>query len=898
MARPPTTHTILADGTSVVVRPINPEDQDAFNRLVASIEPEMLPASFAARVGQVQQDEPSIQLDPNDGQFLVAGIAGVPPLLIGAALTDLQPDNPSRASFSVIVDPAHRGLGLATALVRLLAQSAHVSGVRSLEGDVDQENTAMLGVLTDVGLRVEQSDRERSVHATFDLEPTEAYLAAIDADEKAAACDALADFLNPERIAVVGASRDPLAIGGIVFANLIAGGFTGVVYPVNPSAPYVQGVAAYASLDKCPERPDLVVVCVPAPIVPGVIEEAATLGIRAVCIISAGFAEVGGDGIDSQNELLKTAQTAGMRIVGPNCMGLLNGGVDVRMNATFSRTFPRPGRLSFVSQSGALGLSVLDHLDRLDIGISGFVSVGNKSDVSGNDLLLYWEDDPNTDAILLYLESFGNPRRFSRIARRISLSKPIIAVKAGRTTAGRRAASSHTAALAAGDRAVDALFHQAGVIRTDTLEEMFAVASLVTTQPVPSGNRVAIMTNGGGPGILAADACESHGLSVVELSPATQDALRSILPPNAGISNPVDMIASSTAADYAQTLEILSNAPEVDAVIAIFIPPIVTDANQVASALADALDRIPETKPLIGVFMGDDSADPALARAGIPSFDFPEDAARALSALTQWAVWRTRPIGHVVHPEGIDPDRARQVVDRVMSQASSAGDEQVWLEAADADELLASFGIPLIRSAIVSTPDQAAEAFESLGAATVVVKIASSIHKKDVGGVQLGITSAAGAADAVRGIRQRLIAAGLAEHANDFIVQEMVSDGVEMMVGVTHDRLFGPLVVVGCGGSLVELIRDVNMRITPLTDVDVHEMLTTLRTYPLLTGFRGSEPLDVEAVKDLLYRVNSLVEAVPELAELDLNPVFAQPSGAVAVDLRVAIRAQANRLRT
>ena len=358
------------------------------------------------------------------------------------------------------------------------------------------------------------------------------------------------------------------------------------------------------------------------------------------------------------------------------------------------------------------------------------------------------------------------------------------------------------------------------------------------------------------------------------------------------------MIASSSASDYAQTLEVLGNADEVDAVIAIFIPPIVTDANEVALSLANALQRIPNSKPLIGVFMGDDSADPALARAGIPSFDFPEDAARALSALTRWSMWRKRPIGHVVHPEGIDPARARKVVDRVLSEAGSVGDKQVWLSAADANELLGSFGIPLIRSSIVASPEEAAAAFESLGVGTVVVKIASAIHKKDVGGVQLGITSASEAAAAVREIRERLIAADLTEHTQDFIVQEMVGDGVEMMVGVTHDRLFGPLVVVGCGGSLVELIQDVNTRITPLTDVDVEEMLTTLRTYPLLTGFRGSEPLDIGAVKDLLFRVNSLVEAVPELAELDLNPVFARPKGAVAVDLRVAIRAQANRLKS
>lgn len=582
-----------------------------------------------------------------------------------------------------------------------------------------------------------------TVHATFDLESTDKYLAAFDRDEKEAASNALSKFLRPERIAVVGASRNPKAIGGLVFSNLIGGGFGGVVYPVNPSSPYVQGVAAYTSLLDCPEAPDLVVVCVPAPLVAAVIDDAATLGVPAVCVISAGFAEVGEEGSRAQADLLARARSTGMRIIGPNCMGLLNGSADVRMNATFSRLFPRPGRLSFVSQSGALGLSVLDHLEDLGIGISGFVSVGNKADVSSNDLLLYWEDDPETDAILLYLESFGNPRRFSRIARRISRAKPIIAVKAGRTTAGRRAASSHTAALASGEQAVDALFHQAGVIRTDTLEEMFAVAAMATTQPPPQGPRVAVMTNGGGPGILAADACESQGLSVVELSEETQAALREILPPNAGITNPVDMIASSTAQDYGRTLEILGNAPEVDSVIAIFIPPIVTNANDVALELAAARRRIPDTTPLVGVFMGDDSAGPVLSQAHIPSFKFPEEAARALSALTRWSLWRNRPAGHVVHPAGIDPERARRLVDRVLAESDPGA--RVWLSAADANELLESFGVPLIQSAIVLTPEEAAATFDSFGVDRVVIKIASPIHKKDVGGVVLGIASAAAA---------------------------------------------------------------------------------------------------------------------------------------------------------
>ncbi|MFW2382361.1 MAG: GNAT family N-acetyltransferase [Acidimicrobiales bacterium] len=881
-----TAHTMLHDGTAILVCPLSEVDPSAFNDFLNEMEPDTLPRSFTTGAPTVMAD--GRRSEPHGQITLVGTTVGASPRIVGAARSRRRHDDPSRARFTVVVAPDHRTRGLATALVRLLARAAHDAGVRSLEGEVKRPNSAMLKVLSDVGLHWRRSADLDTVTATFDLEETDTYLAALDHDEKAAASDALSKFLKPEKIAVVGASRNPTAIGGLVFSNLIGGGFGGVVYPVNPSSPYVQGVAAYPSLLECPEAPDLVVVCVPAPLVASVIDDAAELGVPAVCVISAGFAEVGDEGRKAQQDLLDRARATGMRIVGPNCMGLLNGSAEVRMNATFSRVLPRPGRLSFASQSGALGLSVLDHLEDLGIGISGFVSVGNKADVSGNDLMLYWEDDPETDAILLYLESFGNARRFSRIARRISRSKPIIAVKAGRTTAGRRAASSHTAALASGEQAVDALCHQAGVIRTDTLEQMFDVASLATTQPPPQGPRVAIMTNGGGPGILAADACESHGLSVVELSAETQQALREILPSTAGVSNPVDMIASSTAADYGKTLEILGNADEVDSVIAIFIPPIVTNAADVAAELADARGRIPDSTPLLGVFMGDDSADPLLASASIPSFKFPEDAARSLSSLTRWSLWRNRPLGHVVHPSGIDRVRARNLVDRVLS--GSEPGSKVWLSAADADALLSAFGVPLIKSAIVSTPTEAAAAFDSFGVGSVVIKIASPIHKKDVGGVELDITSSTGAADAVKRIRDSLVAGGLAEHAESFIVQEMVEDGVEMMVGVTHDPMFGPLLVVGCGGSLVELIQDANTRITPVTDVDVHEMVSTLRTYRLLTGYRGSEPLDVAAVKDLLYRVNSLVEVVPELLEMDLNPVFARPTGAVAVDLRVALQ--------
>ena len=880
--------SVLDDGTKVSIRELEPSDPGRSDALLGLLDVTAAPPAF----GHVDADGGDNSRPASEGDTTIVVVASREPgdqsPIVGAARCDRHWADPSAASFSVVVVPELRGRRLATLLIRTLAEAAHGRGVRTFHGEIEPDNRAMLALLEDIGLRVGRASDGMVVHASVDLQPTDVYLAAVARDEKAAAQAALSCFLRPERVAVIGASRDRYSIGGLVFANLLAGEFDGVVYPVNRSTGIVQGVAAYERLSECPEVPDLVVVCVPADSLPDVIDEAGQFGVRAACVISAGFAEVGEAGGKAQTELVKRARSHGIRLIGPNCMGLLNASADVRMNATFAQRLPAPGRVSFVSQSGALGLSVLSHLDDLGIGVCNFVSVGNKADISGNDLLLYWEDDPATDVILMYLESFGNPRRFSRIARRISRSKPIIVVKAGRTTAGQRAAQSHTAALAAGERAVDALFRQTGVIRTDTLEEMFAVATVAATQPSPPGRRVAIMTNGGGPGILAADACEARGLSVVALSDRTQAELRGLLPSAAGITNPVDMVASSTAEHYAATLEVLGNAPEVDAVIAIFIPPIITRADDVADALADARSRIPADKPVLAVFMGQKGLIAGLRDANIPSFAFPEDAARALSSVTEWAEWGRRPIGHVVHPDGCDIQGGRQIVDAVLARRGGPG--PVWLDVDETESLLDAYKVPLAAHVVVSSPDEAAEAFERLDADQVVVKIASSVHKKDIGGVQLGLCTPDEAAAAVDEIRTQLDSAGLAAHAQQFIVQEMATDGVEVAVGVVHDPAFGPLIAVGCGGSLVELIQDVSLRITPVSDTDVDEMLTSLRTYPLLTGFRGSPPLDIDALKDLLHRINHIVETIPEIAEMDLNPVFVNQRGVTAVDARIAVQ--------
>ena len=624
-------------------------------------------------------------------------------------------------------------------------------------------------------------------------------------------------------------------------------------------------------------------------------DQAGALGVRAVCVISAGFAETGGEGLALQDELRRRARAAGVRLIGPNCMGLLNGGPDPRFNATFSPVFPPPGRLAFVTQSGGLGLAALTLLAGPSLGISGFVSVGNTADLAPNDLLLYWDEDPGTDVVLAYLESVPDPRRFARIARRVSRHKPIVAVKSGRTGAGRRAASSHTAALAAGEVAVEALFHQAGVIRAGTLEEMFDVAAVLSAQPVPAGRRVAVLTNGGGPGILVADACEAAGLLVPELSDRTQAALRAGLPPQAAVRNPVDVVASATAAQYGRALRLLGAAEEIDAIIAVYIPPFVTAAEDVAreiTAAAPVMNSALPAKPVIAVFLTAGPAPASLSAAGIPVFTYPEQAAAALGQIARWAEWRARPAGHVVTPPGIDPRRGRSVASRVLAGPVPPGPVLAgqpgggWADAEAAAELLAAYGIPAARSRLARTPAQAAAAQAELGG-PVVVKIAAAIHKSDVGGVAVGITTPQAAADAVTAIRAALADAGLGHLGGEFLVQEQIRDGVEMIIGVTHDPAFGPLVLAGLGGTAVEVLGDVAVRITPLSNTDVDEMLRSLRSYRLLTGYRQSPPLDVAAFAELLHRVSAMVEDIPEIAELDLNPVFVRQHGAVVADTRV-----------
>ncbi len=711
---------------------------------------------------------------------------------------------------------------------------------------------------------------------------------AAESSERAAAAASLRALLRPRSVAVVGASERPGSLGGLLFRHVIEAGYRGDLHPINPAAAEVFGRRAFASIGAIGAPVDLALIAVPAPQVEDVVRDCALAGVRGVVVISAGFGEVSAEGREAERRLRELARASGMRLVGPNCMGVLNSDPEVSLNAPFAPQPPPGGHIGMLSQSGALGVAVLDHARRHGLGVSSFVSAGNKADVSGNDLLCYWAEDDATHVILLYVESFGNPRRFARIARDVARRKPIVAVKSGRFAAATRAAASHSAALASLDVAVDALFEQAGVIRSETLEELFDVAALLSTQPPPAGARVAILTNAGGPAILLADACEARGLVLPSLAAETVEALTRRLPPAAAVANPVDMLASAGAAEYERTLPLLGNDPNVDAVVVVHIPLLPSDAEDVAAAIARGAARVPAAKPVLAVLHSATGAVPTLeagARGRLPVYRFPENAARALAAAERRGAWLRRPRGRLLELDAGSKAALRAVVERALEGRSAP----FWLAPDEAAALLRAAGIPYAETRCVP-PAQAVAASLEMGFPLVLKAVAAGLlHKSELGGVVLGLRSAADVAAALEALQQRLRGAGLALRA--VLLQREIEGGVEALVGVTSDPVFGPLVVCGLGGVLVELLRDASFRLQPVSDVDAEEMIERLRARRLLEGYRGAPVADRAALARVIQQVSALVDAVPELREMDLNPVrvLGAGRGAVAVDVRVRL---------
>ncbi|MBI4540151.1 MAG: acetate--CoA ligase family protein [Gemmatimonadetes bacterium] len=690
---------------------------------------------------------------------------------------------------------------------------------------------------------------------------------------------------RPTSVAVIGASRTPGTVGYQIVENLVRHGYRGAVYPVNPKARAIHSIPAYPRVSAIPGPVDLAIIVVPKELVLEIVDECGGKGIPAVVVISAGFQEVGGAGAVRERALVERIHRYGMRLVGPNCMGVLNTAPDVAMNATFAPTMPPPGPVSFLSQSGAMGVTILDYAAEYGIGIHHFISVGNKPDVSGNDLLEYWEDDADTRVILMYLENFGNPRRFTRIARRVTRKKPIIVVKAGRTTAGARAATSHTGALAALDVATDALLAQCGVIRVETVEGLFDMAMAFGGLPIPRGDAVAIVTNAGGPGIIIADACESAGLRVAELAPETQTRLRGVFPEEASVRNPVDMIATATPESYRIALDAALGDPRIDAAIAAFVPPLRVRQEDVAGAIRDAAAGHP-AKPVLAVLMGREGLPQGraeLQEAGIPAYIFPESAAYALAAMVRYRRWLERPEGEI-RSFAVDKGTVTRILDRVRVCGRSQ------LTETEALDVLCAYGIPTIQSRLARDAEHAAELAQQMGF-PVVLKIASRdvVHKSDVGGVRLDLRTADEVRSAYAAIVERVGSTRPDARIDGVLVQQYARGGRETIIGMSTDPAFGPVLMFGIGGIYVEALRDVAFRVQPVSDLDARDMIRSVRGYPLLEGLRGEPPADMDTIVEVILRVSQLVGDHHHVSELDINPFLALERGGIAVDARIAL---------
>jgi acetyl coenzyme A synthetase (ADP forming)-like protein len=874
---------VLRDGSTVHVRPAAPHDLESMHSFLAGLSPESRRLRYFSGGVNLEWAADAAVTAARPASYGVVATRGGDGRIVAHASYVGARQGRAEVAFEV-ADEIH-GMGIATTLLAHLAEAAVADGIDWFDAQVLPENHAMIEVFRESGFDVRTRSLAGVIEVQFPTELSPEGRRRFDERERVAAAAAVRSFLVPASVAVIGASRRSGTVGNQVLRNLVEHRFEGPVYAINPRADHVASLPAYDSIEDVPHPVELAVVAVAADAALEAARGCARKGVRALLVLSAGFAESGPAGAERQRDLVEICRAAGMRLIGPNCLGLLNTAEAVSLDATFAPEFPPRGSIGFLSQSGALGLAIMDRAGPLGLGLSSFVSNGNKADISGNDLLEYWEEDPATQVIVLYLESFGNPRKFARIARRVGERKPILAVKSGRSAAGSKATGSHTGRIvSASELTVDALFRQAGVIRTDTLSELFDVARLIAAQPIPCGRRVAIVTNGGGLGILCADACDAAGLEVVELPQAVRTELASFLPAAAATTNPVDMIATASSDDYRRTVAAIAAADCVDSVIAIFVPPLATRSDDVARAVAEAAATADPELTVLTVFASDEPARDALVHDALrlPAYAYPEEAARALGKAAAHGVWRASPPGGVPAFDGLRGDEAAALI------ASALEREPGWLEPDEVQRLLSCYGIATPRSALVATPAAAVAAASGIGGPVAVKAVAPTLlHKTDAGAVALGLLGDTAVAAGAESVRSAAAAAG-AEPVG-YLVQAMAPAGVEMIVGVVEDPLFGPVVACGSGGTTAELARDVAVRLTPVTDVDAREMVRSLRMYPLLDGYRGAPRADVGALEEVVLRLAALIERHGEVVEVDLNPVIVSPDGATVVDARVRV---------
>jgi acyl-CoA synthetase (NDP forming)/GNAT superfamily N-acetyltransferase len=868
---------LAADGSVVHLRPIRTDDETALKAINHRVSDRSIYLRFfgLSRLNADEHTHHLVGADPAHGH--VALVAEVDGAVVGVA--SYEPMRADEAEMAFLVDDAMHGRGIGTLLLEQLAAVARERGIRQLHADTLAENGPMLRVFLDSGFHEAHKLDSGQVELSLDTAYDARTLDRMAERESAAESRSLRPVLSPRSVAVIGAGRHPGGIGHEVLLNLADGGFTGRLYAVNPKADRIGDVTAFPTIKDIPEPVDLVVIAVPAAQVAHVVEECGQAGVGGAVILTSGFSELGSDGRQAQRELLELARRHSLRLIGPNCLGIVNTDPAVRLDATFANSCPAPGSLALAAQSGAVGIAVLDHAGRIGPGISEFVSLGNKVDVSGNDLLLHWWNDPRTDVIGLYLESFGNPRKFGRLARLVGRKKPVLVVKGGRSTGGRRAGASHTAAAATPDTAVDALFAQSGVLRMETLEELVDTARVLSGRPLPQGRRLAIVGNAGGAGVLAADAAGAADLDVPEFSGTTMSELTEVTGA-VGAGNPVDLGAAATPQTLEHAIRIVLASGEVDAVLVTYAATRAGDVDEMYAAIARAAAGA--TVPVLVNCLGAPEAAAQVTLedgSSLPVYAFPETAVRALGHAVRYAAWRARPQGVVPVVTGVDLDGARAIARHCMN----GHPEGEWLDPAHAEQLMLCAGIPVVAALAAATREATLEAGGRVGYPVVLKTAATGVlHKTDVGGVRLGLQ---GPAELEQAYAELTAAVG----DPHVVVQAMASAGVELVAGLVRDPLFGPVLMVGSGGVLTDLLADRRWRGLPLTDLDATEMLRSLRCAPLLAGYRGAAGADEAAVLDVLHRIAWLAEAVPEIAELDINPLTATPTGAFALDVKLRL---------
>ena len=879
-AVPGHSYALLADGATVEIRPAAPGDIGAVTRFHQDMSPDNLYLRFFSMSKRAGEQEARRVCRPPDADH-AALLALLGPHLVGVASYELT-GAPGLAEIAFAVADDMHGRGIATLLLEHLVSVGRARRVQAFTASTLPENAAMLRVFADAGLAVRRRLVDEVIEVTMPIPGAMAlgadstYLDAVADREQRADVASLAPLLAPRSVAVVGASRREGSIGRTIVLNIRDAGFAGALFAVNPHAQEIGGVPCVPSVSDLPTVPDLVVVAVPSAQVSKVARECGKRGVRCLVVITSGL------GVSGDARLLETCRQYGMRLVGPNCFGVAVP--TLGLDATFATRHPVAGVAGLVVQSGGVGIALLDHLSRLGIGVSSFASVGDKMDVSGNDLLMWWEQDGLTKLAVLYLESFGSPRRFARTARRVSAHLPVLTVHAGRFAPGQRAAASHTAAVAAPLITRQALFEQAGIIATTSLGALLDTAVLLANQPVPAGGNVAIVTNAGGAGVLAADACVEAGLSVARIGGRAQGRLRRMLPRGAAVGGPVDTTAAVGAQQFRDCLLTVTAAPadhgqdRADAVIALIVPT-------AASDLIPVLQEVRLPVPLAAVVLDQPEAIRTLPAAdggpAVPVYAYPEGAAGALGRAARYGARRSRPAGIMPELAGIRPDDARALVGGFLGRLPGGG----WLSPAEADELLRCYGIPVVDSRYVMGAAKAVEAAGELGGHVALkADVPGVVHKSDAGAVELDLRGPAEVRRAMRRLEGRF-----GDRLSGGLVQAMISGGTETIIGVVQEPVFGPLVVFGLGGIATEVLGDHAARLAPLTEADADDLIHEIRAAPLLLGHRGEPAADLGALRGTLLRISRLADDLPQVAELDLNPVIARPDGVFAVDARVRV---------